>query len=92
MKSCNVKKCRATCCGLVPIPNGTLRGFSNLIQRDIAQQIAFDENSTIVTDRDGVCAFLTPEYRCAIYDHRPHICRIFGIGDHPGLRCRHLKK
>lgn len=77
---------------MVPIPNEVLHECANMIQREITLQIAFDESSTIVTDRNAVCAFLTPEYRCAIYDHRPPICRMFGTGLHPGLQCRYLKK
>ena len=92
MKNCNVKKCKAACCGVVPIPNEVLHEYANMIQPEITHQVAFDEHSTIVTDRNAVCAFLTPEYRCAIYDRRPPICRMFGTGPHPGLQCRYLKK
>lgn len=91
-KKCDVKRCKAGCCGPVPIPNEVLHEYANLIQREITHQIAFDEHSTIVTDQNAVCAFLTPDYRCAIYDHRPQICRMFGSRSHPDLRCRYLKK
>lgn len=40
MKNCNVKKCKAACCGVVLIPNEVLHECSNLIQREITQQVA----------------------------------------------------
>lgn len=92
MKSCNVKKCKAACCGLVPIPNDLLHECVNLIQREISLQVEVEDNNTIATDENFRCVFLTPEYRCAIYDRRPQICRIFGTGDHPLLQCRYIKK
>lgn len=92
MKRCNVKKCKAICCGVVPILNDLLHECANLIQREITLQIAVDENNTIAADRNAVCVFLTQEHRCAIYDRRPQICRIFGTGDHPLLQCRYIKK
>lgn len=92
MKRCNVKKCKAACCGVVPIPNEVLHEYANMIQRKITLQIAVDENNTIAADKNFRCVFLTPEHRCAIYDRRPQICRIFGAGDHPLLQCRYIKK
>lgn len=34
-------------------------------------------------EQNGICPFLTPERRCSIYDHRPLVCVVWGIGGDP---------
>jgi hypothetical protein len=33
------------------------------------------------------CAALGADGRCAVYAHRPLVCRLFGAVDHPLMRC-----
>lgn len=90
---CDVSICHAECCGIVPIPNETVSEFSYLL-RDGVKFMPFNESMTICADDKGVCGFLTTDYRCAIYDHRPEICRMFGeLGQkHPCLQCSYKRK
>ena len=89
---CNVKRCRAACCGLVPIPARLLHECSNMMQRQIAMQVEVEDDNIIAVDDNFRCVFLTPDYRCAIYDQRPQICRDFGSDAHPLLKCEYLAR
>lgn len=35
----------------------------------------------------SACGYLNIEGRCDVYEDRPLICRLFGIVDHPEMRC-----
>lgn len=38
--------------------------------------------------KPGTCPFVdTDQWRCAVYDHRPTVCRLYGLT--PGLECPH---
>ena len=37
--------------------------------------------------RTGMCAFLSAERACTVYDARPLMCRMFGAVDAPNMRC-----
>ncbi len=97
--ACDVAKCHAECCGPVPIANSIIKANASLIQRHVVNRMAIPagfsplltEDSTIMTDADMCCAFLSLEHRCLIYDQRPQICRIFGAGGSPRLECPYLE-
>lgn len=86
---CNVKACKAACCGFAPIPADLYERRKYLIQRKVAMIQELPGKHVIAVDKNGVCAFLTCEYTCAIYDERPEICRRFGEPNetHPFLKC-----
>lgn len=86
--NCDVKKCKAECCGLVPF-NKTEFDKSKLIREVNIQE----KNGIIIAvDKDLYCGFLGHDYKCAIYDHRPDICRRFGNEEHALLTCRWQNK
>lgn len=98
MKKCNIAICKAECCGLVPIPNETINRNLALIQRlytriPVKELLGIDdtESSAVFDNEAKCCAFLTQDYRCAIYSERPEVCRLFGTRAIPGLKCPHLK-
>lgn len=39
--------------------------------------------------RPDVCPYLNAEGRCDVYEVRPLICRLWGVTDHPLMRCPH---
>lgn len=84
---CDVSKCHAACCGLVPIPAEIFGRNKGAIQGPFDLIPCFGE--TVIVSKHGThrCAFLTDDCRCAIYDDRPEICRMFGESDHPLLKC-----
>ena len=91
---CDVNLCKADCCGLVPIPKDTYIKNKHLLQRTVKE---FDDvlpGQVIAADENMICGFLTKDFKCAIYDERPDVCRKFGsIGEtHVMLICPHKKK
>lgn len=97
-KKCNISHCKAGCCGIVPIPNKVIDQNLAFIQRPYIR-IPVDEFmglensgcSAVYDNKTKRCAFLTQDYRCAIYSERPEVCRLFGTKNIPGLQCPHLK-
>ncbi len=37
----------------------------------------------------GACKYLTVEHRCAVYEARPLVCRMYGATTHPMIACHH---
>ena len=82
------KKNCGLCCGPVPIKKETYE--KNIAK---AQTHVLTDLGTHVLALQGVtakCAFLTDEMKCAIYEERPAVCRIFGQTD--ALPCPFLTK
>jgi Fe-S-cluster containining protein len=88
-------KCKAECCGIVPIPASIWQKNQHNIQRPIKEKHKVKagkdgESAKLcvlpITD-DGYCPFLTKDYKCAIYAQRPDICRKFGDESHIMLTC-----
>lgn len=85
---CDVSKCHASCCYNVPMERAMFTVYKAHIQTpiiDFRNDGLKDDNGnalvTPVTDYDfhkNKCPFLKKNYKCAIYDRRPKICRIFG--------------
>lgn len=91
---CDVSVCHAECCGIVPLPAETVKEFSHLLRPDSKISDAGLPGTLFATAENNICGFLTADYRCAIYDHRPEICRIFGAPGqkHPCLKCSFKRK
>jgi Fe-S-cluster containining protein len=50
------------------------------------QVIGMEYGGVPVHDEESLtCSALTPEGRCSIYEHRPLICRLYGVAE--GLEC-----
>lgn len=96
MKKCNVSICKAACCGFVPIPDALIARFAYLLHPEtkITKAPFLPDDVSVCTDTQGKCGFLTADYKCSIYEHRPEICRIFGDKkhNHPLLKCSYLRR
>jgi hypothetical protein len=81
-----LERCRAACCGPVPIPLGTWHRLRSLA-RD-AEEIVQAGDVVVPRTADGSCVFLDLEtYACRVYDDRPEVCRLFGTAPHVLLEC-----
>ncbi len=91
---CDTNKCHSECCGVVPIPNHTFKKNRHLLQRPVKIFKNVFPYTTVAVDEHGTCGFLSTDFKCAIYDQRPDVCKKFGsIGEtHEMLICPHKKK
>ncbi len=76
----------AKCCGPVPFKIQFYHDHTSLIQTKPEREFvgAFPGMVVPITEF-AVCVFLTDAGRCAIYDERPMICRLYGTV--PELKC-----
>lgn len=84
-------KCKAQCCGVVPMPKELYEKHKDKINR-VPNEILNHEGNVIPITADAYCPFLSDDLQCNIYDDRPEICRKFGDETHPMLFCPHLDK
>ncbi len=84
-------KCKARCCGIVPIPKELYEQHKDKMNR-IPLRIIEHENNVIPITSDAYCPFLNDDLSCNIYEDRPEICRKFGDETHPMLCCPYLNK
>jgi Fe-S-cluster containining protein len=91
---CDTGRCKAECCGVVPIPEDIYIRNRHLLQRRVKVLDNIFPGQIIAADKNLVCGFLTADFKCAIYNERPEVCRKFGsIGEtHEMLICAHKKK
>lgn len=91
---CNIKLCKASCCSNIPFDRQEHLAFADKIVNPIIQVLPLDHQAVIaVTNPNPAlnkCPFLTSDYKCNIYDHRPDVCRKFG--EIPQLKCKYIKK
>lgn len=80
-----LNKCKAGCCGPVPMPKKLFKANRGKMQRKIhivkevyAQVGSSLEAMVIPLAVDGNCPFLNKAFKCAIYKVRPEVCRMFG--------------
>lgn len=88
---CDIEKCRAECCGIVPVPTAIYELFIDRISNEC--NVVSDKLNTLVFNpKTMACGFLNEENKCSIYDYRPSVCRRFGDPEesHPLLKCRFL--
>lgn len=89
---CNVSKCKAVCCGVVPFDIKILKKHMSKMNKtasvDIGPYVAY------CYDRETLkCGFLDEDdYKCKIYEDRPVLCKIFGDPKQVDilLKCQHL--
>lgn len=87
-------RCKAGCCGPVPIKRTLWQKKQHAIQRPIKElMIGTSKEGKIVIPltKDHYCAFLKEDLSCAIYEDRPDICRKFGDESHK-LSCCPMQK
>lgn len=77
------------CCGPVPFDAQFFADNNDKMRREPVEVIpeAFPGMVLVLTE-DGYCVFLTDNKRCAIYDERPMVCRLYGTV--PEMRCPKL--
>jgi Fe-S-cluster containining protein len=83
-------KCKAKCCGIVPIKFTLWKRKQNFLQRKIKEIIhgkSKEGRVVIPITEDLYCPFLTEGLSCAIYADRPEVCRKFGDETHELLCC-----
>ena len=91
-------KCKADCCGVVPIPRETWDRNQHLLQQKVEHLtelkakrkvlgIQIEEMVVIPITKNFHCPFLKPDLSCAIYEERPDVCRKYGDDSHEMLMC-----
>lgn len=88
-------KCKAHCCGIVPIPVPIWQRNQHNLQAQVLEKhkvYATGQNNVKQTcilpiTEDSLCPFLQEDLKCAIYEDRPNVCRQFGDESHWALRC-----
>lgn len=98
---CRIHKCKAACCYNATLPLYFVdvhesKIINPIIGRKLLHphpQLGYSEAITTNVDIDkNKCPFLRGDYKCNVYEYRPQICRIFGVEDHPLLKCQYIKK
>jgi Fe-S-cluster containining protein len=84
------KKCKADCCGYVPIPEDLWEKHKAKAQREY-KEIPWDDTHVLPLTEDLNCPFLDINYKCVIYSDRPWLCQVFGTKEIQGLKCPYLK-
>lgn len=72
-----LQDCKAECCGIVPIDRRLLSRNRSKMQR-VPLDIIHTGSEDLCVTEDGSCVFLDSNRKCAIYNLRPKICRIYG--------------
>src|SRR3989304_3333713 len=65
------------CCCCVPLKPKDWQRLKSRIQRP-CDPVDYMQNTILPWTESKVCVFLTNEKRCAIYEDRPNVCRLFG--------------
>lgn len=92
-------KCKAQCCTWVPIPIKFLEKHKDKIQRKIltfypankskttvypiVEISGYKDNKPIILRPKQRCIFLDNNNRCAIYENRLEICKLYGTTSEP---------
>lgn len=105
-KKC-MHKCHAECCAWVDLDLKWVEKHKDKIQRDVygyvdslPGKVKFITNvkqdaEGRIDNRKQICPFLTADFKCAVYNDRPFVCRVFGTDmreDHPFTCHYHLGK
>lgn len=91
-------KCKADCCGVVPIPERYFQRLKKVISKDKAYTLKKFSTSrsgkfVIAETEDLKCVFLDADFKCKIYNSpmRPEVCSLYGTlsGE---LICKHINE
>lgn len=67
------------CCGIIPFEKELAKETENLAQVKPTKVIEIEGKIYVIT-KDMLCVYLNRKTkRCAIYERRPEICRIYGL-------------
>jgi Fe-S-cluster containining protein len=82
-----LSSCHASCCGIVLLPTSTFDKHKHLLGEKV-KVVKADDDFYLAFYPDGTCGFLNPKTkRCLIYDDRPEVCRLYGLGKELSLQC-----
>ena len=96
-----VDKCHACCCGMIPFEK---KLYNDNVDKIITKPIKVNEfheldpfdnkekDFIIPITNNMTCCFLQDDYKCAIYDERPTVCKVFGDETVPALSCHYQDK
>jgi Fe-S-cluster containining protein len=75
--------CKGECCGIVPIPYIVFKSNEDVIQctpKRVDTIRLKDKRAVVLPVTDDLkCVFLNREtFKCAIYEERPDVCRLYG--------------
>lgn len=79
--------CDAECCGMAPMPISTYNIFKRKIKKRIIDIMKLRGHIVLMTE-DASCAFLDSKRKCSIYEHRPKICKSYGVIEE--LQCPYI--
>ena len=87
-------KCRAECCGNIPLPFELVENNREVMQGKIIKEISADlykgNTQVDIITEDKKCVFLNREtLLCLVYQFRPNICKAYGAS--PQLPCSRVK-
>lgn len=84
-------KCKGLChdtCNTIPVAPRELRVLRHATGRDLTTERMGVSN--LLTERGGSvdrCPLLGLDNRCTAHEVRPLVCRLYGVADHPRMRC-----
>jgi len=73
-----IETCKAECCGIVPIPLDIFEKHKEKIGNYKILPSPIVDVVIPVNNFTGKCAFLDENCKCAIYEHRPGVCKLQG--------------
>ncbi len=91
-------KCKADCCGCIPLNERYWRILKKHVQTDdykIFKFKSFGENMVKAVTKDFKCVFVKPDYTCAIHNShlRSEVCKKFGQdATEPLLACPNINE
>lgn len=87
-----IKKCKAACCGIVPLPKKYIGKFVKKQQVNFYEVVSIDDKTAVFLTKDTYCIYLNRQTKqCTIYKDRPEVCRKFGDETHLMLSCQFQK-
>jgi len=72
------KKCDAKCCGCFPMEEMLYRAHEDKRIAPVINEVPFAGGLIMPVTHDQKCCFLDVDYKCAIHEFRPEICRVYG--------------
>jgi len=88
-------KCKAACCGVVPIEKALFEKHKDKIKIDyeihefegVNPVTKKNEKLVMLLTENASCPFLDKDLKCTIHDDKPYVCSHFGSEEHEHLTC-----
>ena len=94
-------QCHAGCCGVIPFEKKMYeKHLTEIVTQpeSLLESIETDPFDDLEKDfvipwtKSGMCCFLQDDYKCAIYDDRPQVCKTYGDESISSLSCHYQDK